>query len=209
MIKYTKLLLIFLFLPLVACAEKSAFEEDKHYTVITTERSAKPQVTEFFSYFCPHCAKFEGVAQRLDKELAPGVFVKNHVNFMRSSPTEAQSALSMGYIIAKQLGKGDIASNAIFSYIHNQRGHVATLKDVRSMFLVNDVMTGEEFDRLSTSVVVNGQQQYMVEQQDRFAKLGALNSVPTFIVNDIYKLDISSVSSYEELKALIDYLLEK
>lgn len=209
MIKHIKLAFLLLLLPLMACADQAQFKLDTHYTKINTERSAKPQLTEFFSYYCPHCYKFEGVAQKLKKELPKGVFMKSHVNFMRGTSPKAQSALSLGYLIAAQVGKEDLASDAIFTNIHRNRAQMDSLKDVRSVFIVNDIMSGEEFDRYASSTLVLSQEQYMVEQQARFSQLGALNSVPTFIVNDIYKLNISSISSYEELKALIDYLLAK
>lgn len=202
-------LIIALFFPLAIFAADFKFEEGKHFTPIKTEKSEKPQVTEFFSYYCPHCYNFEMIAQRLNKELPEGVFVKSHVNFLRGIDAKVQSLLSTGYLIGKQAGKANEASDAIFSYIHRNRGSFATIDDVRRLFVLNEVMTEETFKKYQGNMAVVAQEQHMVEQQQRFSELRALSGVPTFIVNDIYRVELTSIKSYDELKALVEYLLEK
>jgi thiol:disulfide interchange protein DsbA len=117
--------------------------------------------------------------------------------------------LSTAYLIAKQVGKGNEASSAIFDSIHQKRQRPNSLNDIRELFVLEKVMTGEAFDQLASNIMVIGQEQFMVEQQERFSKLNALTGVPTFIVNDIYRVELKSVKSYDELKALIEYLLKK
>lgn len=80
---------------------------------------------------------------------------------------------------------------------------------MRRLFVLNDIVTEEKFDQLAGSMAIAAQEQYMVEQQKRFSDLRALTGVPTFIVNDIYRIELTSIKSYDELKALVDYLLEK
>lgn len=198
-----------LFLPVTLLAADSNFEENKHYTKIDTEKSEQPQVTEFFSYYCPHCYNFEMIAQRLNKELPKGTFVKSHVNFLRGIAAEHQALLSQAYIIAKQVGKANEASDAIFDNIHRQRGRFSSLEDVRRLLTMNNIVSAEQFDKLAGTTAVIAQEQYMVEQQTRFSELRALTGVPTFIVNDIYRIELTSIKSYDELKSLVDYLLKK
>jgi thiol:disulfide interchange protein DsbA len=185
------------------------FEQGTHYSQIDTTKSQQAQVTEFFSFYCPACYNFEMVAQRLDNELPKGTFVKSHVNFLRGIAPKTQSMLSTAYLMAKQLGKGNEASSAIFASIHQKRQRPNSLNDIRELFVLEKVMTGEAFDQLASNIMVIGQEQFMVEQQERFSKLNALTGVPTFIVNDIYRVELKSVKSYDELKALIEYLLKK
>ncbi|ATC97534.1 MAG: thiol:disulfide interchange protein DsbA/DsbL [Pseudoalteromonas spongiae] len=202
-------LIVALIFPLALFAKEFTFEEGKHFSRIKTEKSEKPQVTEFFSYYCPHCYNFEMIAQRLNKELPADTFVKSHVNFLNGIDPKTQSLLSVGYLVAKQAGKASEASDAIFSFIHRNRGSFATIGDVRRLFVLNDIVTEEKFDQLAGSMAIAAQEQYMVEQQKRFSDLRALTGVPTFIVNDIYRIELTSIKSYDELKALVDYLLEK
>jgi thiol:disulfide interchange protein DsbA len=185
------------------------FEQGTHYSQIDTTKSQQAQVTEFFSFYCPACYNFEMVAQRLDNELPKGTFVKSHVNFLRGIAPKTQSMLSTAYLMAKQVGKGNEASSAIFDSIHQKRQRPNSLNDIRELFVLEKVMTGEAFDQLASNIMVIGQEQFMVEQQERFSKLNALTGVPTFIVNDIYRVELKSVKSYDELKALIEYLLKK
>jgi len=203
------LLIVALLFPLALFAMDFKFEEGKHFSRIQTEKSKQPQVTEFFSYYCPHCYNFEMIAQRLNNELPKETFVKSHVNFLRGTSPEVQTLLSTGYVIGKQAGKANEASDAIFAYIHRNRGSFAKLDDVRRLLVENNVVTEAQFDQFAGSMVVTAQVQHMVEQQAHFAKLNALSGVPTFIVNDIYRIELTSIKSYDELKALVDYLLEK
>jgi thiol:disulfide interchange protein DsbA len=209
MVKYLKLFAFMVMLPFTAMAADYQFEEGKHYSKINTEKSAQPSVTEFFSYYCPHCARFEGVAQQLAKELPAGVFQKNHVNFMRWLSPEAQDYLTIAYAVGQEKKLANEVSNAIFNSIHKHQNRFDSLADVRKFLAVGDIISAEEFDALSASMVVTSKVHKATEKQNKFAELGVLNSVPTFIVNDIYRVDHSSIRSYEELKALIDYLLAK
>merc|ERR1712157_702392 len=60
MFKKLKLSLLILCLPFAAFA--ADFEAGNQYEVLKVEKSATPQVTEFFSFYCPHCFQFEPVA---------------------------------------------------------------------------------------------------------------------------------------------------
>ncbi|WP_352289794.1 DsbA family protein, partial [Psychrobacter sp. GW64-MNA-CIBAN-0177] len=72
------------------------FEVGNQYTVIDIEKSTTPQVTEYFSFYCPHCFKFEPVAHAIEENLPTGaVFIKNHVNFLGGVSPQAQSNLSL------------------------------------------------------------------------------------------------------------------
>ena len=84
MLKKLKLSLLILCLPFAALAAN--FEAGNQYTVIDVEKSKTPNVTEFFSFYCPHCFKFEPVAKGIAENLPKGAeFVKNHVNFLGGS----------------------------------------------------------------------------------------------------------------------------
>ena len=50
-------LLIVLLMPLMSMAAN--YQEGKQYSVVGNKASAKPEVREFFSFYCPHCFRFE------------------------------------------------------------------------------------------------------------------------------------------------------
>ena len=43
-------------------------KEGVHHEVISETATQKPEVREFFSYYCPHCLKFEPLAKRLSEK---------------------------------------------------------------------------------------------------------------------------------------------
>lgn len=60
-----KLFALFSMLMLSLSAQAAQFNEGEHYKVLDLEASNKPVVTEFFSFYCPHCNSFEPIIQQL------------------------------------------------------------------------------------------------------------------------------------------------
>lgn len=184
--KIVSLLMVLVFLPLVACADR--YQEGKHYELVSEQITSKPEVREYFSFYCPHCMRFEPLMHDIKKELPEGTtFVKNHVDFMRGASTKVQSLLTKAMIIGEQLNMGDKLNGAIFNYIHRQRAVFTSEKDIRNVFVLNGV-DGEQFDKLNKSFAINSKQKQLKKQQDILSKAGKLNSVPTTVVNGKYKV---------------------
>ena len=113
-----KLLSVFalaLMLPLAACADTaSKFEAGKHYEVISEQASVKPEVKEYFSFYCGGCNAFEPIAQSVAKKLPDDVeFKKVHVDFIRAAAPEIQNALARAYLVAKNLFKRNRPQDAL------------------------------------------------------------------------------------------------
>lgn len=78
-----KIVTLFSALMLVFSVQAASFEEGKHYKILDVEKSETPKVTEFFSFYCPHCYKFEAIVKSLKPALPKSVkFEKIHVAFM-------------------------------------------------------------------------------------------------------------------------------
>lgn len=205
MFKKLKLSLLLLCLPFAALAAQ--FEVDNQYTVIDVDKSKSPQVTEFFSFYCPHCFKFEPVAKAIEKGLPEGAeFIKNHVNFLGGVSPQAQSNLSFAYLIAKQHGQAQSISDQIFKSIHVQRAPLTEMKDVKKLLEVNGIDSAT-FDQEIASMPVISAEQAMQNKQNKYSKLGALTGVPTFIVNDKYKINLNTIKNQKELDELVAFLL--
>ena len=88
-----------LMIPMVHAAPE--FKEGVNYDVVTQTGSAQPEVLEFFSYYCPHCAKFEPIAADLKKNLPEGVpMKKNPVAFLgREMGPEMQRAYAVANLL--------------------------------------------------------------------------------------------------------------
>ncbi|BBN80254.1 thiol:disulfide interchange protein [Pseudoalteromonas sp. A25] len=210
MFKTIKQSLLLLFIPMLAFAVNAAdFADGKHYQTIDNKKSDTPKVTEFFSFYCPHCYQFEPVALALEQNLPKGAtFEKSHVNFLGGLPAQVQSNLSYAYIIAQQFGKEKQVAAQIFESIHQKKVNFSDIKDVKKLLELNGI-SEKEFDQSMSSMLVIAAEKKMQDQQELFGKLGALSGVPTFIVSDKYKINMKELKSQAELESLVKYLLEK
>lgn len=199
-----------LLVPMAQAAGK--YEEGEHYEVIAEQKTAKPEVKEFFSFYCPHCHSFDPVVQSLEKSLPAGVaFKKYHVDFMGGAKQETQAALTRAMVLAKVKGKGDEVNKAIFDHIHNKRKAFANDQDIREVVL-SAGFDAADYDKNINNFVVKSQVNLMQKEQNTLSKSRVLTSVPTFIVNGRYKLDISKLDQAnleQDLKGLINYLLQQ
>jgi thiol:disulfide interchange protein DsbA len=197
-----------LLLPVVAFA--ADYTEGKQYTKVSEELSAKPEVREFFSFYCPHCFQFEPFMASLKTNLPAGVkFEMNHVDFLRAASPKVQQSLSKAVVVAHQMGMEKKLIGALFNYIHVQKAVFTSEKDIRNVFVLNGA-DGEKFDKLMKSFGVASKAKIMKKQQDYFSKKGALTGVPTVIVNGKYRVDPKGLGNgnfEQEYLKLVNYLL--
>ncbi len=209
--KLFSVVLLALLLPLAACADDK-FKQGKHYDVIAETSSAKPEVKEYFSFYCGGCAAFEPIAQSVAKKLPADVeFKKVHVDFIRAASPEVQNALTRAYLVAKNLGKGDQIATAIFNQIHRSRAPFANENDIRKLVLIHDI-DGDTFDKAMKSFSVRGAANQMKKEQDDLSNRRILSSVPMLVVNGKYRIHNEALDQRNveaELQQLISYLLEK
>lgn len=205
--KKIAVLLITLLFTTMASAVPLRFEEGKHYEIISQTASSKPKLTEYFSFYCPHCFRFEMVAKALERNLPKDAkFVKSHVDFMRSASPEVQASLTRAMVAAEKMGVKEKVVEAIFSRIHVDRKPFKDVTDVNK--LVADLgVDASKFDKLVNSFGVKGAAKKMKKVQDELTGKGVLTSVPMFIVNDKYKILPQELKSMEDYKDIVAYLL--
>jgi thiol:disulfide interchange protein DsbA len=199
-------LLLTLFIPLQACAQET-WKEGTHYVIVGDEATAKPEILEFFSYWCPHCYQFEPLVKSMKSKLADDVeFTKIHVNFMGFTTPKIQDEATRALMVARALKQEDEMNKAIFNYIHVQRSTVASLKDLQNIFIVNGVESAE-FDKLSASFGVNSMLQKNNKTIEQYRKY--LSGVPNFIVNGKYQAKFSPGMAEEDFVDLVVWLTKQ
>jgi thiol:disulfide interchange protein DsbA len=194
-------LLIGLFL-LPLSVNAADFKEGTHYEVISQTATEKPEVLEFFSFYCPHCFKFEPLMQNLEKSLPADVAVKkNHVNFLGGAIADD---VTKAYAASDLLNVKDEVTSIIFDRIHTQRKAISNEQDILDIFAQAGV---EEKDAKAAlaSFPVNG----MASQMKRNTETFKIRGVPTLIVNGKYKVNTGSVKSTEEFTQLVTFLTKK
>ncbi len=169
------------------------YKEGVHYTKIGETLTPNPEVREYFSFYCPHCLKFEPVMADLKKLLPDNVkFERNHVDFLRAASPEIQAMLSKGVVVAEQLDMEEKLVGSLFNYIQVQRAIISSEKDIRNVFVLNGA-DGEKFDQLMKSFSVNSKAKKMKKNQDELSAKGVLTGVPTLIINGKYRLDTDNL----------------
>ncbi|WP_371187596.1 thiol:disulfide interchange protein DsbA/DsbL [Thalassotalea maritima] len=200
--------LLTLLLPIAAHA--ADYKEGKHYTVVNDTLTKKPEVREFFSFYCPHCMRFEPFMKDLAKSLPEGVsFEKNHVDFLRAASPEVQFEITKAMIVAEQLPQADSLVAAMFDAIQVQRKPLASQAELRELFTKQGV-DGEKFDKLMKSFGVNSKAKHMKKLQEQYTKKRALTGVPTIIVNGKYRVNASELNReafLDDYKNIVLYLL--
>lgn len=208
--KLFTILLLSLTLPLAAIA--SEFEQGKHYDVIANPNSsAIPEVVEFFSFYCPHCANFEPIAQRLETKLPAGSsFTKMHVDFIRAAPVAIQNNLARAFLAANRQNKQHQVIDAIFQQIHGKRQNFTSPEQIRQL-AIDAGVDADTYDADINSFQVINAADYMKSQQNKYTEQGVLQAVPTLIVNGKYKINFQHLDGDLEtqLVDLIDFLMKK
>ena len=184
------------------------FTEGDNYIEIKGEVTKNKEITEFFSFFCPHCFKQEPFMKQIVSFLPKDAsFKKNHVDAMPGQNIEIERALTKALVVADILKIQEVMIPAIFKYVHISRAKFSSIKDIRNLFLINGV-DGKKFDKTFSSFSVNAQFNKMQKKTELLRSQG-IGSVPTLIINGKYKPVTDNIKSMEEYKNLILFLLNK
>jgi thiol:disulfide interchange protein DsbA len=195
-----------------ALAVGGPYEEGTHYKVVAEQGTNKPEVKEFFSFYCPACFGFDPFVQSLGKSLPEGTTLKKfHVDFMGQASQEIQAGLTQAMILAKIKGKGDEVSTAIFNHIHVKRQPFSSPADIKAVVVAAGI-DAAVYDKEINNFVVKSQVKLMQKNQADASKSKVLDGVPTFIVNGRFKIinqGLDKTNTEQDFKALVQYLLTK
>ena len=195
------LLVAFALLMAPMAAMAAQYEEGVHYTVINEgPGTAKPEIAEFFSFYCPHCYTFaKEQVPKIKATLPEGVtFKQNHVEFIgRQMGVE----MSRAFAIAHQLKIEEQMEHALFSAIQDKKQNFTNLDDIKALFVVNGV-DPKAFDAAAKSFMVNAQ----MSKMKRDTENAQIAGVPALVVNGKYRVDTGSIKIYQELLDIAYYL---
>lgn len=202
--KWLLLSSLLLWLPLQACADDAKWKEGVHYKLLDKPASSSPEIVEFFSFWCPHCFSFEPLVAKIKEKMDPKVaFNKVQVNFMGYVGPDVQDDATRAMLIGRAMKQEDKVNDAVFRYIHQQRGTVTGLSDLRNVVVVNDI-DGEAFDKMAASFGVNSMLKKNNQKIDDYRS--DVRAVPTFIVNGRYQAVFTRDMTQEDIVDLIVWL---
>jgi thiol:disulfide interchange protein DsbA len=198
--KFFAILAGLILLPL--SVQAADFKEGTHYEVVKQTATANPEVLEFFSFFCPHCFKFEPLMEQLKANLGEDVTIrKNHVNFLGK---EMGAQLTQAFAAAELLEVEDKVSSLIFDQIHTQRKAINGEEGILAIFEKAGISNAEAKGAL-VSFPVTG----IASQMKRNTETFKIRGVPALIVNGKYQVITNSVKSTDEFIELVAFLTKK
>lgn len=182
------------------------FKQGQDYYALGNPVSKAQQITEFFSFYCPACFRFEPFMESVKAKMAqPENFIKNHVTQMPGRDEKVETLLSKALVTARLLKVESKLNKAIFEYIHISKANFSNEKDVRQLFLLHGVKPAE-FDKTFASFKVKAEAKRMAKRTQKIRDKG-YSAVPTLVINNNYVPNVKSVKSYDEYLELITYLL--
>lgn len=197
-----KLFAFFSLIMLSLTAHAAKFNEGEHYKVLDLEASKKPVVTEFFSFYCPHCNSFEPIIQQLKQQLPKDAKLqKNHVSFMGGN---MGLSMSKAYATMIALKVEDKMVPVMFNRIHTMNKPPRDEAELRQIFL-DEGVDAKKFDAAYNGFAVDS----MVRRFDKAFKDSGLSGVPAVVVNNRYLVEAQGISSLDEYFELVNFLLKK
>lgn len=192
------------------------YTQGKQYQVIPN--ASKPAagepvvVQEFFWYGCPHCFRLDPLITPWAKALPKGVVFERVPDALgRAIGVVHEQA----YYIAKQLGILDQTHKALFNAIHVEDRPMATLQEIRDLYIGVAGIDPSKFDDASTSIAVQAE----VKHADALAVRDRIDSVPTLVIGGYYKTngvmasaghpDQPEAVSFKEMLKVAAYLANK
>lgn len=165
--------------------------ENKEYVVVEgQQRSAQPEVIEFFSFYCPHCYSFEAqyhIPQKIAESLPEGTsFKQYHVDFLGPQSEN----LTRAWALALAINAEEKVKIPLFKAA--QTNALKSMDDIRQIFIDNGI-SAEQFDGGINSFAVNG----LVTKQQNLVKKYQVRGVPDFYVNGKYRVNMEGLARDE------------
>ena len=201
------LMLLALVLSLSAWAEGFQYEEGTHYArldvPIKTRNINSVEVTEYFSYGCPHCYRFEPLVQQWRNDLP------EDVEFNRTPAiwnVTGYKLYARTYYTAQVLGVLDKVHYALFQAIHLDRQDLLDLKSM-TIFMAEHGVEPEVFVKtFKESFGVTAKYQQAIARQQIYQS----NGVPAVIVNGKYRVEAGMVgNSNAGMLQVVNHLIAK
>lgn len=102
------------------------FKNGADYTTLpeaqNTDAAGKVEVTEFFAYYCPHCARFEAPLQAWVKKNAANIVFKR-VHVASGGPVAVQQRI---FYTLEAMGAVEQYHQKVFDAMHVERNRLAT-----------------------------------------------------------------------------------
>jgi protein dithiol oxidoreductase (disulfide-forming) len=197
------------------------WREGENYFLIqpaqpTNAPAGKVEVTEVFSYACPACYRFFPFADRLRASL-PANAVMNYVP-AAFNPSEDWPVFQRAYYAAQALGIAAKTHDKMFNAVWqtNQlaivdpgtdrlKDPLPSIQDIAEFYHQTAGVSTQRFLAVASSFSTD----VKTRQADAFVQACQVDQTPTIVVNGKYRVTTQSAGGYDQLIALVKYLVAK
>jgi thiol:disulfide interchange protein DsbA len=178
----------------------------------TNVAPGKVEVLEVFSYGCPACNHFQVQAERLRHDLPPNV----QMNLLPASwhKEEDWPMFQRAFFTAQLLGVADKTHQAFFDAIwksgelsvvdgNKLKNPLPSIEDAAQFYKKNAGVSPDKFLEVSKSFVVD----MKMRAADSQIQAMAIQGTPSIVVNGKYLVQMDSLGSYDDLLAVVRYLV--
>lgn len=194
----------FWLLSLVAMADSFEFEEGTHYVELQiplkTADESKIEVTEYFSYGCPHCYQFDPMITAWHEEL-PGDVLFNRTPAIWNKDYQVYAQT---YYAAEALDVTEKMHTPLFQAIHGQHKRLNDPKLI-AMFFAEFGVDPVDFAKVYSSFGVRAS----VQQAEARGRAYRSGGVPAIIVNGKYRIEGKSAGSNSNMLLIAEFLIQK
>lgn len=209
MLKHAKIIFPLMLSAVSFFSAAAPVKEGENYVKLEQPVKNAPRVTEFFSFFCPHCYQFEyvnNISGGVQNTLTDGVKVtKYHVDFLGG---QFAPYISRAWAVAVTMGVEEKVKNPIFYGVQNSRT-ITNPRELRETFIKAAGITGDQYDAAWNSFAVKA----FADKQRKAAEEFHIQGVPSVYVDGKYqirpdKFDRSSLEIYiAQYSHAVNYLL--
>lgn len=202
-------LFVLVFFSWIVCHAAPVFVEGQDYKVLTNHSMLSEEqqqgtviVKEFFSYGCPWCYKLESKITSWRKELPKSVTLsKVPVIFEADWELYAKA-----YYAAEILGLERRISYNLFHEIQVKKNKVDTEKAMITFFMRNGISEKVATSAFTSSPTIDAKVREGIAQMQMLQ----VNAVPSFVINNHYKVDIAMADGdSDKLFRVIGFLIAK
>lgn len=177
------------------------YQEGKDYVTlaepVTPKDPTKIEVTEVFSYLCPHCFHFEPLLSAWAKKQPADVnLVLVHASFNHNWPIYQR-----GFYTAQVLGLKDKVHQQVFDTVHVAHKDLLTAQDwadFLSLYGADKATVVKTFDSFGVTS--------QMKQADARVRDLKIASTPQLVVNGKYRI---TATKHEEILAVAQFLVDK
>jgi thiol:disulfide interchange protein DsbA len=168
---------------------------------VPTSDASKIVVTQFFSYQCPHCYRFEKTFTAWSASLPDDVKVERAAVAIGHA---AWIAPAQAYYALGAMKKVPAIDDAFFSAVH-RKGKKLTDEDSIAAWVAEQGIDRAEFEKSYRSFSV----QLQTKRADELSRKVRLPSVPTLVVDGKYLVPIKDDGDFRDQLAVVNALIDR